>query len=223
MQPSPRDVVIVSAYVEVHGANCLHRPRTTGRANGERASRAALCLGGVATGSDRSAKTVNMNLIHESGFASRGRGRHGCEREQRRSRSGAALRPRRAADEPLRWRNAEAVTPRPHERMSAARGDRPQDGRPCRNVARLRAARLLGAGYSRPGSSQRIRGAGVHGAPRPWPRPGSGPTAERRDTLRSHSERSDGNRRTITTTHHFNTGHFNTRINTPRTVFCYIG
>lgn len=44
-----------------------------------------------------------------------------------------------------------------------------------------------------------------------------------RHSLRSHLERSDGHRRTITTTHHFYTGHFDTRINTPRTVFCYIG
>ncbi|KPJ17864.1 hypothetical protein RR48_04005 [Papilio machaon] len=144
--------------------------------------------------------------------------------ERRRSRSAAALRSLSAAapsrgdvavsshsEMAQRSGGRDAARPRECRHRAGARSERaPNVSQPptADGIAATKIIRRVSATtgheatrYSRPGRTQRV-GGGVHGAPRPWPRPGSGPSAERRNTLRSHSEPSEKHCRTILTTLH---------------------
>lgn len=126
-----------------------------------------------------------------------------------------------------KWRNgSEAVTPQPGE-CRLSRRERPRTvsqrtrARGDRNIPAPSAVGILTAC---PLAADRRR--------RPWrARPGRGqaPAVRGRDTLRPHSEHAGVHRRTISSTLHFTCTtalpprHSKSRINTPRTVFCYIG
>lgn len=117
------------------------------------------------------------------------------------------------------WRNAEAVTPQPRENVRRARSE-------ARRVSQRSALspiyRILTA-WQVPAGQRR----------RPWlrrPRPGAGlrlGAPARRPSDATLSPLSLGTRRRTHSHHHdgaaLDRGHSDTRINTPRMVFCYIG
>lgn len=133
---------------------------------------------GGATGSVRSAKTVNTILIYDPGRPSRDAGEA--------SRSVAALRRglARGLRRGLGWRNAEAVTPRSLRECPP----RSHARRVSQHSARALHARrdtygLAGPSGSAPASMAPGAAAGLRA-----PAPGSGPSAERRDTLSNITE-----------------------------------
>lgn len=225
------------AFGERHGRAARPRPS---------ASRAALCLGGGATGFVRPAKTVNTILIYDPGCPSHSYGWHrGCaggggharpprsllDRYQRWPRS-AVSSPRlaralaRADDATVsKWRNAEAVTPRPHERENVrsarARNERGRavsqprtDGLAGTEIihdVRTRAERPRHAAGARCGQDAILTAwplAAGQQRRRPWRAQAlaaAGLRAVGRATqhsLQSHSKRDDEHRRIISTTQH---------------------